>query len=47
MANTAKFRVMPDQVSELAALLNEIAAGKPCNPILEVADSQQLAENQP
>jgi hypothetical protein len=37
---------MPDEVSELPALLNEIAAGESCNPILESADSQQLAQNE-
>src|SRR5256885_14848399 len=47
MANSAKIRFNPEQVSELVALLNEIAAGESCDPILQVADSQQLAENQP
>src|ERR1700730_65973 len=46
MANTAKLRVVPDEVRELPALLNEVAACEPRDPFLKAADPQQLAQDQ-
>jgi len=45
-ADAAKFRIVADQIGQLAALLDEIAPGKTCNTILESGYAQQLAQHE-
>jgi hypothetical protein len=45
-ADAAKFRIMTDQVGQLAALLHQIAVRQACDAILEAAYPQQFAQNQ-
>jgi hypothetical protein len=44
-ANASEFRVVPDQVRELAALLDKIARGEARDLVLEPGDAEQLAQN--
>src|ERR1700690_1794598 len=42
--NAAKFRIVADQIGQLAALLHEIAVGKPGDTVLKSGYAQQLAQ---
>jgi hypothetical protein len=44
--DAAKFRIVTDQIGQLAALLHEIAPGKACNTILKSGYAQQLAQHE-
>jgi hypothetical protein len=44
-ADTAKRRVVANQICQLAALLHEIARRQPVDLLTEVGDAEQLAQD--
>lgn len=45
-AKAAKFRIVPNQISQLASLLNQIGSAKPRNALLKSGYSEQFAQHQ-
>src|SRR4029078_12829774 len=44
--NPAEFGIMPNQVRELAPLMNEVAPGEPVDLLLEAVGAKQFAEHE-
>jgi hypothetical protein len=44
-ANTPKLRIVADEISELAALLHQVAARETRDALLESADTHELAQH--